>query len=596
MHGYHGSYLRIDLGSGSATHVPISESVLRRYIGGVGLASWLLYREAPAGVDPLSSEAPLVFCFSPLVGTALTTSAKFAVVAKSPLTGFVCDALSSSHFAIEGKHSGVDALVFTGACDTPSVWRAGELVPTDLWGCSPEETEAALSAYGRVASIGIAGENRVRFATISNEGRHAGRGGLGAVMGAKRLKAVVVRGDHRPSLADPRAVTRRARSLAQRSLGEATAKYREVGTAGNMSAFARVGALPTHNFRGDTMAGVDRLDPESLQRARQHGRNSCAACNIGCEHVYQIEDGGSVRVEYESLFALGPLCGINEPDAVLRASRRCDELGIDTISAGGTIAFAMECGERGHLPGAPAFGDGKALLSLLDDIALRRGAGALLAEGSRRAALEIGHDSLDYAPQVKGLELPGYEPRALQTMALGFAVGTRGADHNRSGAYELDFSTEVDRFRGDDRAAALAVEPELRAALMDSMILCKFLRHAIDDLFAESAEMLREVVGWEVDADEMRRTASRIVDLKKAFNIREGWQPSDDALPRRMLEQPLPSGAAAGARLTQERLSSMIRAYNLARGWSQDGHLRSEAIRDLGVDVRLQERETTPPA
>jgi aldehyde:ferredoxin oxidoreductase len=563
--------------------MPIPESVLRRYLGGVGLGSWLLHREAPVSVDPLAPEAPLVFCFSPLVGTPLTTSAKFAVVAKSPLTGMLCDALSSSHFAIAGKHSGFDALVFTGTCDEPSVWIAGELKPTDLWGRSPAETEAALAPHGRVASIGVAGENGVRFATISNEGRHAGRGGLGAVMGAKLLKAVVVRGDERPSVADPAAVTRRARSLARRSLGGATAKYREVGTAGNLSAFARVGALPTHNFRGDTVPGVDRLDPEALKGAYDHGQNSCAACNIGCEHLYRVKDGRQVRVEYESLFALGPLCGVDEPEAVLGASRRCDELGLDTISAGGTIAFAMECGERGYLPAVPRFGDAAGVLSLLDDIALRRGVGALLAEGSRRAAWAIGRDSLDFAPQVKGLELPGYEPRALQTMALGFAVGTRGADHNRSGAYELDFSTEVDRFHGDERAAALAVEPELRAALMDSLILCKFLRHAIDDFFGECAAMLQEVVGWNVDAEELRRTASRIVDLKKAFNVREGWTPADDTLPRRLLEQPLPEGAAAGARLSPERLTRMIRAYNVARNWTEEGYLRADALNDLAL-------------
>jgi aldehyde:ferredoxin oxidoreductase len=413
-------------------------------------------------------------------------------------------------------------------------------------------------------------------------------------MGAKRLKAVVVRGDDRPPVADPQAVTRRARSLARRALGEATAKYREVGTAGNLSAFARVGALPTYNFRGDSPAGFDRLDPETLMRAREHGQNACAACNIGCEHVYRVEGGGSVRVEYESLFALGPLCGIDEPDGVLEASRRCDQLGLDTISAGGTIAFAMECGERGLLPGAPRFGDAKGVLSLLGDIAQRRGVGALLSEGSRRAAQVIGHDSLDFAPQVKGLELPGYEPRALQTMALGFAVGTRGADHNRSGAYELDFSTEVDRFHGDDRAAALAVEPELRAALMDSLILCKFVRHAIDDLFAESTTILREVVGWDIGVDELRRAASRIIDLKKAFNIREGWTPADDTLPRRLLEQPLPEGAAAGARLSPGRLARMIRAYNIARGWTEEGYLRADASGDLGLDVCLPERPVSP--
>jgi aldehyde:ferredoxin oxidoreductase len=247
----------------------------------------------------------------------------------------------------------------------------------------------------------------------------------------------------------------------------------------------------------------------------------------------------------------------------------------------------MECRERGYLETAPGFGDAEGMLSLLEDIALRRGGGALLAEGSRRAAGAIGRDSLDFAPQVKGLEIPGYEPRALQTMALGFAVGTRGADHNRSGAYELDFSTDVDRFRGDDRAAARAVEPELRAALMDSMILCKFLRHALDDLFEESAAMLREVVGWDVDAEELRSTTRRIADLKKAFNIREGWTPAEDTLPRRLLAQPIPEGSAAGASISPERLARMVRTYNLARGWSEDGYLRESTLDDLALDVSL---------
>ena len=587
MNGYHGRYLRVNLASGESEAVPIPEKVLRRTLGGVGLGTWILYREAPPGVDPLAAEAPLVFCFSPLVGTPLTTSAKFAVVAKSPLTGLVCDALSSSHFAIEGKHSGYDALVFAGACERPSVWKAGALEPTDLWGRTPAETEAALSADGRVASIGVAGENGVRFATISNDGRHAGRGGLGAVMGAKQLKAVVVRGDDRPSLADPEAVAARARCLASRSHGEATAKYRELGTAGNLPAFARLGALPTRNFSGEPVAGLEGLDPERLQPDRGHVRKSCASCTIGCEHLYRTRSGSPVRVEYESLFALGPLCGIHEPDAVLEASRRCDELGLDTVSTGGTVAFAMECAERGYLRGVPPFGDGEGLVAVIDDIAHRVGVGALLAEGSRRAAREIGHDSLDFAPQVKGLELPGYEPRSLQTMALGFAVGTRGADHNRSGAYELDFSSEVDRFRGDERAARLALEPELRAALMDSLVLCKFLRHAIDDLFEESASMLREIVGWDMNADEMRRVASRIVDLKKAFNMREGWKPEDDTLPPRLLEEALPDGAGRGARMTADRLAKMIRAYNLAHGWSEEGRLGDAALAELGADLQL---------
>ena len=585
MFGFHGGYLRVDLCRGTAEHRPLPEAILRRYLGGVGLGSYLLHREAPPDVDPLAPEAPLVFAFSPLVGTALTTSAKFAIVAKSPLTGLLCDALSSSHFAIAGKRMGVDALVFVGRCAEPSDWVAGELRPTASWGRSAAETEAALRDAGWVAAIGVAGENQVRFATISNEGRHAGRGGLGAVMGAKRLKAVVVRGIRETSVAHPERVRELARSLAAAARGPATAKYRELGTAGNLLTFDRVAALPTRNFQRSQFAGAEALSAEALASTHVRARKSCASCAIGCEHRYARNGDAPTRVEYENLFALGPLLEIGDPAAVLRASRRCDELGLDTISAGGTLAFAMECRERGLLAEGPRFGDAAGVLQCLDAIAHRRGLGDRLAEGSRRLAQELGAGTLSFAPQVKGLELPGYEPRALQTLALGFAVGTRGADHNRSGAYELDFSDRVDRLHGTSAAARLAVEPEDRAALLDSLILCKFLRGALGDLYADAAELLRAVTGWEFDADELRRLARRVVAVRKAYNIDAGWRPEDDTLPDRFLEDELPTGPVAGTRLPRERLAEMVRAYYQARGWGDDGRLPDTVMRDLGLEA-----------
>jgi aldehyde:ferredoxin oxidoreductase len=267
---------------------------------------------------------------------------------------------------------------------------------------------------------------------------------------------------------------------------------------------------------------------------------------------------------------------------VLRASKLCDELGLDTISAGGTIAFAMEAVERGLLD-APwlRFGDGAALLRAIDLIGRREGLGELLAEGSRRAAQQIGHGSLDFTPQVKGLELPGYEPRALQTMALGFAVGTRGADHNRSGAYEADFSERADRRALSPAAALFAIETEDKAALMDSLILCKFLRGVFSDFFAESADMLRLVTGWDVTADELRTTAARIVAAKKLFNIRAGWTPAEDTLPPRFLTAALSDDPAA--RLTSEQLTAAVAAYNTARGWSPEGWIGADRLAALAL-------------
>jgi len=583
LHGCHGRYWRFDLSAGRGELVALPEDVLRRYLGGVGLGAWLLWREAPGGIDPLAPEAPLVFSFSPLVGTPLTTSAKLAVVAKSPLTGFISDGLSSSHFAIAGKGLGVDAIVLVGRCAEPSELVNGSLRPTALWGTSADEAQRALSVHGRVAAIGVAGENGVRFATISNDGRHAGRGGLGAVMGAKRLKALVVQGDTPTRLADPERVMALARELSRRSLGPATAKYRELGTAANLMAMNRMAMLPTRNFQSSRFEAAEALSAEELKPVRERARVACASCTIGCTHLYQVGDGAT-RIEYESLFALGPLCGISDPEAVLAAAQRCDALGLDTVSAGGTIAFAMECGERGYLPGAPQFGDAEGVLALLADIAHRRGLGDLLAEGSRRAAQRIGRDSLAFAPQVKGLEIPGYEPRALQTLALGFAVGTRGADHNKSGAYEIDFSDRVDRLHGDEHSARLAIETEDRAALIDSLILCKFLRGVFEDFYAENAELLRAVTGWDVSAAELHGVARRVVALRKAINCREGWKPADDTLPERFLGEALRDGASAGARMPRERLEAMVRSYNLARGWSEEGYPSEAALRDLGID------------
>ncbi len=275
---------------------------------------------------------------------------------------------------------------------------------------------------------------------------------------------------------------------------------------------------------------------------------------------------------------------------MLRAAQLCDRLGLDTISAGATIAFAMECAEKGLLrEEGLRFGNADVVLSLLENVARREGLGALLAEGTRRAAATLGGEAPNFAPHVKGLEIPGYEPRALQAMALGFAVGSRGADHNRSGAYEVDFSARGDRLHGSPEAARLAVETEDRAALMDSLILCKFLRGVFDDLFAESARLLGSVTGWDVTADELRTAARRIVTAKKLFNVREGWTPAEDTLPKRFLSEGLTAGASAGAALPRERLAAMIRAYYAARGWDDEGRVPAALLGELHLAELVSE-------
>ena len=581
--GYFGRALVVDVGDGSSRVLPLPDSVLRDYLGGVGLGTWLLHELGPAGADPLAPESPLAFVFSPLVGTPLTTSAKFAVVAKSPLTGLLTDALASSHFAISGKLTGHDALVLVGRADQPSVLSVhGSTVELHdahaEWGGSAADAEATIRARlgggWQVASIGSAGERGVRYATISHDGRHAGRGGLGAVMGAKNLKALAVHATTKVSPADPAGVLAAARDLRTRSRGRATEKVRELGTMANVLAYNALSTLPTRNFQQASFDAAAQLAPGELAAARSVVKSSCASCSIGCAHAYRSKDGSGkgVRLEYQNVSALGPMCGVSEPDAVLAASARCDELGIDTISAGGTIAWAMECAEGGLID-APwlRFGDGDALLRALDEIGSGAGIGPLLALGSRAAAAVVGQGSLAFAAQVKGLELPGYEPRTMQAMALGMAVNARGADHNRSGAYEADLSGELDRLRGAEPHVLAAVESEDRAAVMDSMILCSFLRGVFDEPFAEWAALLASVTGWGLDATELRATAQRIVLAKRAYNLREGWQPADDWLPERFLSQELTMASGRTASLTPQRLRSMIDGYYAVRGLDPHG-------------------------
>jgi aldehyde:ferredoxin oxidoreductase len=584
--GYHGSYLRIDATTGTSTRVPLSADVLRQYIGGSGLGARLLLDEGAAMVDPLAPAAPLIFAFSPLVGSPLTTSAKFAVVSKSPLTGRFNDSLASSGFALAGKRAGCDAIVIVGRAPSLSVLVIddGEVrleSADDVRGLTCPATEdhlrARLGRDFRIASIGPAGERAVRYATISHDGRHAGRGGSGAVLGSKNIKAIAVRGTQYCEYAHPREVTALSRDLSKRSMGPATAKYRELGTATNMLTFNRFGTLPTRNFQTGTFDEAANLSPQQLSATRERTRASCVACTIGCEHIYGGHGiggrgqgaggrGEGVRVEYESLFALGSLCGVGDADAVLAATRRCDELGLDTISTGGSIAFAMECVERGLLD-EPwlQFGSGDALVRAVELIGTRQGIGDLLAGGTRHIAGVIGHDSIAFAPQVKGLEIPGYEPRALQTMALGFAVGARGADHNRSGAYEVDFSDKVDRRHASVESVRHAIETEDRAALMDSLILCKFLRGVFTDFYGESAAMINAVTGWQLTGEELHDTARRIVATKREFNVLAGWTPAEDTLPERFLSGPLPNDPDAV--LSRERLDTLVAEYHRQRGW-----------------------------
>ena len=602
MYGYHGKALVVDLSSGAHRWDNIPEQVLRSFIGGIGLGTYLLYKYCPAGADPLGPDNPLIFAASPLVGSRLTTSSKFAVMTKSPLTGFIGDSLSSSFLATELKKSCGDALIIVGQAETPTLLFIEDGVPqfldaAGLMGLGTFDTEQAvkerLGRQTRVASIGPAGENLVRYASIANDGgRQAGRCGPGAVMGSKNLKALALQGSQTVDVAMPGATHQYSLDLSKRSLGAATEKYRELGTMANVSVFNRLGTLPTRNFRESTFEGAEKVSGEQLHQEHLAKNASCANCTIGCEKILVTSDKGKKskgRMEYESLFALGPLCGVDDPNTVIRAAAICDDLGMDTISAGVTIAWAMECFDKGLLSTNDtggidlSFGNGQAILDILELIGHRKDLGGLLAEGTKMAAERLGGGSSDWAMQVKGLEMPGYEPRSLKTMALGLAVTPRGACHNRSSAYEADFSEQVDRLSVDESRGIIAAESEDFEAVLDSLIWCKFLRKAFNDFYEESAQVYTMITGWDMSLDELKQAGERIHNLKKLFNIREGWSRRDDALPPRTLQEPLPTGVVAGVGLTQEELDYMIAGYYQARGWNDDGSVPDTKLAELGL-------------
>ena len=465
-----------------------------------------------------------------------------------------------------------------------------------------QEIRDRLGRRFRVACVGPAGENGVRYASIANDGgRQAGRTGTGAVMGSKNLKAIAVRGRSPAPVFDAESLNVIGRDLSTRSLGPATEKYRTTGTMANIAVFDRLGTLPTRNFQQSTFDLTEEVSGEAMYSGHFVKNAHCANCTIGCEKILTVGDGSrksTGRMEYESAFALGPLVGVGDRETVIRASHYCDEVGMDTISAGGTIAWAMECFERGILTLEDTdgldlrFGNADALLPCLEAIANRKGnLGRLLSEGSRIASEAVGQGSKAWAMHVKGLEMPGYEPRSLQTMALALAVSTRGACHNRSSAYEADFSNRVNRMEADVERGSITADGEDFSAILDSLIWCKFLRKAFDDFWVESANSLSLITGWDIHPDELRKAGERINNLKKHFNVREGWTRDDDTLPERVLTEALPDGAAAGVGLSEEDLQMMVSAYYQVRGWNPDGTIPISKFHELNLEDPCTSRE-----
>ena len=610
--GWTGRILRVDLTSGTTRVEPLREEWAREYVGGRGLGARMLWEEGDPSVDPLSPANPLLFVTGPLTGTNASCAARYMVVTKGALTGAITTSNSGGRWGPELKLAGYDALIVLGRARGPVyLWVHDERVEIrsaeHLWGRGVWETEEALRAeLGipglAVASIGPAGENQVRFAAIMNDlHRAAGRSGVGAVMGSKNLKAIAVRGTGAVRLARPREFL--AASWAMKAAlkdSEVTATgLPTYGTQSLVNVINEHGAMPTRNHRETVFERAEEISGETLTETRLVANKACFACTIACGRVTALPAEAAVRytvhtsprnwrragegTEYENAWAMGADCGIGDLDALLQAGWLCNDLGMDPISYGATLAAAMELYESGALDQAAAgrplpFGSAEALIALAEPTARREGFGDLLAEGSRRLTERFGRSDLFMG--VRGQEFPAYDGRAIQGMGLGYATSNRGACHLRAytvSAEILGIPEKVDPHTPEGKGALARTFQDVSTAV-DATGLCLFLTFGVG--LEQMLPQLNAATGLALDLDGLTRAGERIWNLERLWNERAGVGRAHDRLPRRIVAEPVPSGPARGLVC---RLDAMLPDYYRARGWTESGEVPPAKRRELGL-------------
>lgn len=581
-------------------HVSLSENKIERkvipaeisskYLGGRGLGVKLLYDNLSPGIDSLGPDNWLIFAVGPVTATSVPTAGRFQVITKSPLTGTVFDSSCGGYFGAQLRKAGFTAIVFEGRAEKPVyLWINDDEVEirdaTHLWGSdvivTTDKVLEETDPKAQVACIGQAGENQVKLAGIMNDKhRAAGRGGVGAVMGSKNLKTIVARGTGTPEVADPEGLdkaVKRARLLLKKN--PVTDKALPVyGTAVLVNVTNELGMLPTHNFQEGTFNDAEGVSGEKLLERLFVKQYRCYGCPIGCGRISLVKGEEVGGPEYETIWAFGPQCGINDLEWITLANHYCNIHGLDTISVGSTIGCAMELVEKGKLDAPIKFGSTEGVLELIVDMAMARGLGAELGEGSKRLAERYGAPELSMT--AKGMEIPAYDPRGAQGHALGYATSNRGGCHLRSyliGPEVMGSPVRLDRDRTDGKADLVILYQNLSTA-MDSLVTCRFTNFAwgIDDY----AEMLAAVTGLEVDGKELLRIGERIWNLERLFNLREGFTAKDDSLPPRF-SHPLPEG---GSRERVVHLDVTLPEYYSLRGWDKEGRPTKEKIASLGIE------------
>ena len=590
MYGWAGKILRIDLDREKVSSHPLTKEQAELFLGGRGLGAEILFRELPRGTNPLSPENKMIFATGPLTGTGAPTSGRYSVTTRSPLTGTVFDSNSGGHFGVQLKRSGWDAVVLEGRAERPSyVWVRDDAVEVrnadHIWGSNTHATEDKIKSEtdkdAKVACIGPAGERQVLISSIINDKhRAAGRGGVGAVMGSKNLKAIAVLGSQEPTTANQEEFIAAGRSSLEAISKNPVTKdsLPNYGTAVLMNIMNEIGALPTFNFQRGFFEDADAISGETIRERILEKRVACDACTIACGRATKIpgKDRQGEGPEYETVWALGAACGVGDLEAITEASYLCNEYGLDTISTGSTVACAMELFSAGHLSGGPKFGDAQAIVDYVKLIGERSGIGNELAEGSLRFARKHGHPECSMS--VKGLEMPAYDPRGIQGMGLAYATSNRGACHLRAYMTSVEVLGNpalIDRFKIDGKAS-LTILLQNIAAATDSMVLCRFSQFAMNP--DHYARLLQAVTGVPFTARDLISIGERICNLERAFNAREGFSRKDDSLPRRLLETPLPEGHSKNMTVA---LDPMLDEYYRLRGWTSNGVPTASTLSEL---------------
>jgi len=601
MKGYAGKITYVDLTSGKIWDEEVKEGFARKYLGGNGFAARVLLDRVPAGADPLGSENAFIVCAGPLNGTLAHGSGRAGIVTKSPLTGFFMDSYFGGEFGSQLKQSGRDMVVVLGKSPKPVVLFCDDdentLIPAqELWGRTTKDTQDILAHKlgKRISTVccGPAGENLVPISCCIGGRRAAGRGGTGAVMGSKNLKAISVRGTKDIQVADIKGLLKFDQEMRDKFLG--LKNFVNMGTPFLVKVINETGGLGTHNWQYETWELANNISGDRLLEKHFVRHWACFACLMGgCTKVARSIKSPSIMTdgpEYETLFALGSNCGVDDLDKIIEADRLCDDYGIDTISYGSSIAFLMECFQRGLLNPKDSggidftFGKGNTIIDCVHLVAKREGFGDFIANGVKGMAEKIGEDSYKFACHIRGLEPPGHSGRALKGMGIGYAISPRGGSHHDARP-SPEYKLNRDERLSTEGKVVSAYNTANWSAVRDSLIVCSFCEGVMGfSLTQYHVDLIKKTVGWDLNLDELTEIGCRIHTLERSFNCREGLRREDDMLPYRFMHEEIPSGKSKGLRTKPDELQSMLDEYYELRGWAPDGVPKKEILDKLGLE------------